>query len=183
MIGSFFRKRRRSADELGKFLAEAYRGAFAADKFHGLFDTASLAPDQNVDVALAEWHAFGAFVFTYCLWVVYDDQDKVFSVLDSFQPDLLRSFFLNEACEKRFLEIASDREKDYVVRFRRAKEGRDLECFFSRATARITGQFSSELDLQGIPQPTDIALTLPLTDYTMAVLGETKSAIEKFGPK
>lgn len=179
---------------MGKFLAEAYRGAFGADEFHGLFDSISFAHDQNVDLALAEWHALGAFVFTYCLWVVYNKRNKVSSILDSFQPALLSSLRLDEVREKRFLEIASDREKDYMHHYLRWQEartedkdhetvGRDLICFFNRAAARITGRFSPELDLQGIPQPGALSIVVGLTEYVMGTMTTTKAAIEKFGPK
>ncbi|MGH9400936.1 MAG: hypothetical protein ACRD2P_02380 [Terriglobia bacterium] len=183
LLGSFFRKKRRSPAELAKFLAEAYRGAFGADKFHALFDATSLNPSQDADLALAEWHAFGTFVFTYSLWVVYNSPSMLSPMLGSFRPALLSSLRLNEACEKRLLEIASDREKDYIAHFRRVKEGKDLACFFSRAVARITGGFSSEPDMQGIPQGGDIAVVTSLAGCVMEVMRHTKSAIEKLDPK
>jgi len=48
------------------------------------------------------------------------------------------------------LQIAADREKDYVGHFQQAKQGRDMACFFSRAAARIAGRFDPEPDLRGL---------------------------------
>lgn len=93
---------------------------------------------------------------------------------------MINSLHLNEFCEKRLFEIASGREEDYVAHFQRTKEQKDMTGFFSRVAARITGHFSPELDMQGIPQPGDIVVILPLTDYTLSVMKTTKSAIEKF---
>ena len=169
-------------DQMGKFLVDAYRVAFGADQFHSLFDHTALADGQPIDFALAEWHAFGAFIFTYSLWVVYNDRSKVAPILDSFRPALLDSLSLNEVAEKRFLEVASDREKEYVGHFQRVKDAPSMATFFSRVVARITGGFSSDCDSKGLPQTSDIAVTVPLSGYAMDVINHTKSAVQRFGP-
>lgn len=175
--------KRMSSDEMGQFLADAYREAFGADRFHSLFDNASLADGQTIDFALAEWHAFGAFIFTYCLWVVYNDRNKVSPILNCFHPALLSSLCLNEVAEKRFLTIASDREREYVDHFQRVKDGADMGIFFSRVIARITGDFSSDCDSKGLPQTSDLAINAPLCGYVIDVMKHTKLAIQEFGPR
>lgn len=182
MFGRLFRKRM-SATEMGEALREPYQVWFSADMFHSLFKNADLAPGHTVDFALAEWHAFGAFVFTHCLWIIYSDQHKVFPILDSFRPALLKSLCLNKACEKRLLEIWTDREKDYFEHFQVVRDGPGMVIFFSRVAARITGHFSPDSELAGLPQTAPINESAGLSAYTIEVMVQTKRMIEQFGPK
>jgi hypothetical protein len=148
---------KRSATEIGASLAECYHSAFSADAFHGYFDSASIAEDQDIDHALAEWHAFGTFSYTFCLWKVYDDQSKVSAVLDVFQLKLLESLHLNEAARKQFLNIVTERQNEYLSRYQEVNDGPSMARFFGRVVSHITGSFSADFDRLGIPQLADSA--------------------------
>jgi len=106
----------KSPQELGLFLRAAYPVAFSADRFHGFFDADSFAEGQNIDLALAEWHAFGAFVFTCCLWLACKDRGGISTALDYFRPGVLELLSGNDRAHGFFLEIALEREKDYMKR-------------------------------------------------------------------
>jgi hypothetical protein len=172
-------KLRATPEEVGKFLAQAYVSAFGPDEFHEVFDNESLADGQSMDSALAEWHAFGCFIFTHCLWVTYRCRSKVVAILDCFRPALLNLLSLSEAVESALLDIALDREEEYVPRFLAAKDGTDLMAFFSRVIARITGDFDADLDSKGLPQTCDIVTNLGLSAKTSVVIALTMSALKQ----
>jgi hypothetical protein len=165
--------------EVGDFLAQAYISAFGPDEFHDIFDNESLGDGQSMDSALAEWHAFGCFIFTHCLWVTYRSRSKVVPILDHFRPALLNLLSLSKTAESTLLDIALDREKEYVARFQAAKDGTDLMVFFSRVIARITGDFDADLDSKGIPQTSNIVTNLGLSAKTSVVIALTMSALKQ----
>lgn len=182
MFGDLFRKRL-SPDEIGKLLAAAYQKSFSADTFHSFFGSTSLADGQTIDFALAEWHAFGTFSFTYCLWNVYGKRDKIFPILDSFQPAVLESLRLNGAAEKQFLAIASDREKEYVSQYGKVKNGTSMAVFYGRVIAHITGTFDPEVDALRLSQASDPILGVGLSRYAVEIMAATKSVILRLDPK
>ena len=175
-----FRKRK-SPQELGMLLRTVYPAAFGADMFHRLFDAKSFAEGRSIDEALAEWHAFGAFVFTHCVWLAVKDRDAISTVLDSFRPGVLRLLSGNDYAYSFFLEIAERREADYMKRFAalRGGNGAKLFGFFTRAVSRIIGSFSEEAESAGLPQDAPIDCVVPLSEYTMGVMSCTKDAITK----
>jgi hypothetical protein len=172
-----------SLEQTGEFLADAYRSAFGAGRFHSFFDDSALAQGQTVDLALAEWHAFGCFVFTHLLWTIYRSRDKVSTILDSFKPALLGFLLLNESTEDVFLNIASQREQEYIAQFQGTKGGADLAVFFGRVISRITGHFDTDSGAKGIPQASDISTNVALCSYTFDVMMHTKLALEECGPE
>jgi len=169
----------KSPEELGRFLGEAYRRAFTTNVFQQLFPPDLLPEGRDIDLALAEWHALGAFAFTYCAWSVYKDRNRVMPILNSFRPFILGMFNGNNKLENAFLNIASERENQYIEQFCAAKNGADLAVFFGLASARITGNFAEELQVLDFPQESDICLTMPLTEYVMGVLEVTKEVLSK----
>lgn len=161
-------------------LRAAYPGAFGADRFHRFFDAESFAEARSIDEALAEWHAFGAFVFTHCVWLACKDGDMASTVLDYFRPGVLELLSGNDRAYGFFLEIAQEREVDYVTRFAALEggNGAKLTGFFARAVARITGSFSEDAESLGLPQPAPIDYVVSLTQYAVGVMTHTKDAIK-----
>lgn len=170
---------RRSASEIGTILAETYHSVFKTEAFHEYFGSSPFANNQTVDHALAEWHAFGAFTYSFCLWRVYEDQDQVFGVLDVFQPKLFRTLNLNEATRKRFLEIVENRENQYLSAYQRISNGADMAQFYGKVVSRITGAFDPALDELQVPQIGDAEITSGLSRYHTVVMAETKKLIER----
>lgn len=164
---------------MGEVLADCYRTAFSADTFHSYFECASFAEGQNPDSALAEWHGFGTFSYTYCLWIAYEDQDVVFPILDVFQPGLLESLRLNQLAERYFLEIVTERQNEYLRRYQEINDSSSMQRFYGRVVSHITGRSAAALDEVGIPQIADASCAAALCHYHTAVMIETRELIAK----
>lgn len=170
-VGWFSRKK--GAPDIARGLVAAYPVAFSADRFHSLFPSTALYKGQSMDFALAEWHAFGAFVITRCLWVAYGRNERVAPILDHFRPSLLDVLSLNKDTLDHFLEVASERERDYMERFPKTKDGKEISAFFSYVVAHITGHHPEASEFLGMPLGSDPAITLPLSQNITALMVAT----------
>lgn len=173
-----FLRKSRSPQEMGSRLAQLYEVAFSADRFHGLVDDQALANGQTMDRALGEWHAFGAFVFTRCLWSAFNDAERISPLIDSFRSAMVCRLGLSDRVAEFLVASAGLREKEYMEHFDKVKDGPGLSTFFSRVAAHITGHFSADLDKKALPQEADLLIVFPLTDYGMSVMADTTRVLK-----
>ncbi len=161
--------------EIGEFLAGLFRDAFSIERFRSYFDEDLTRNGQDVDFALAEWYALGAFTYSWSLWCVYKNNDKVQPVLDSFAPAALKLLLLNEMTKKRFLEIVRDRENEYVEAYSEVKSGTDLSKFYGRVVSHITGTFIPKMEFH----LADAATCAALSHYHTGVMAANVDVIRK----
>lgn len=163
-----------SNNEVGVFLAEQlYPGAFSADKFDALFEGEQF---EDMDIALAEWYALGAFVFTWSLYLVF--QDRFNRILNYFHPALLKQL-APEATKRHFLTIVQGREDEYAEHWQKLTDAPSMARFYGRVAAHLTGTFDSALDAIGVPQLADAAQAGAISHYITNVMVKTKTAMER----
>jgi hypothetical protein len=174
-------KARRSAGEIAGVLLHGYKDLFSADRFHQYISQDDMAKDMSIDYAIAEWHAFGMFVFIQCLWVSLQEKDRVFEILDIFQPLVLKSMTLNEISMSRFHEIAEIREIDYLSRYEKviAPFSEALPRFFGYAYSRITGEYDRTQEDLGLSQPADALAVHALSHHSIDAMTLIKEMLEK----
>jgi hypothetical protein len=175
-----FLTRKPSPSEYATHLSEMYDAGFDKTMFNEIFPAESVSLYHSADAALAEWFAFGAFIVTYCLWVVFDSKEKIFPILDSFQPMLVnRLRKLSPAIADQFFKIASAREEEYMTAYRKIKDGTSMSIFYSRVGSHIIGSFDPSLDSLDMPQLSDIIQVVGLSTFGTKAMVAIKSALEK----
>lgn len=118
----------------------------------GFFGQLAFAKGQTPDNALAEWHALMLAGTTYALWTSLGSQEKIFPILDVFQPAFLKS--LSPGCREAFLKIANARERDYMMLIAETLKSNDV-AMASRLSVlvvqRITGHYDAKMEEEGFP--------------------------------
>jgi hypothetical protein len=171
----------KSAAEIAGALLHSYQGLFSADRFHQHISQNNMAKDVSIDYAVAEWHAFGMFVFIQCLWVSLQKKDRVFEILDVFQSLVLQWMTLNEVSMVRFHQIAEIREIDYLSRYEKviAPFSETMPTFFGYVYSRITGKYDQTIDDLGLPQPADALAVYALSHYSIDAMILVKEILDK----
>lgn len=163
-----------SNNEVGAFLAkQLYPEAFSADMFAALFEGEQF---EDLDIALAEWYALGAFVFTWCLCLVFKDRFNL--ILNCFHTALLKQL-APEATKRHFLAIVQGREDEYAEHWQQLTDAPSMARFYGRVTAHVTGTFDSALDAIGVPQLADAAQAVAISHYITNVMAKTKTVMER----
>jgi hypothetical protein len=176
-------KARKAAPEIARILLQRYKSLFSADRFHGLISQDNMTSNMSIDYAIAEWHAFGMFVFIQCLWDSLRKKDKVFEILDIFQPSVVQSVTLNEISQSRFHEIVEIREIDYLSRYEKvtAPFSETLPRFFGYVYSRITGEFDQSQEDSGLSQPADALAVHALSRHSIDAMILIKETLDKEG--
>lgn len=169
-------RKKRSAEEMAILLATLYEGAFSADKFHSFVESDALSATQTMDMALAEWHAFGTFVFVRSLLVALNP-DKVRHMPGLFRIAVAHKLVFNDAIRNFLSTDGLAREREYMEEFERIQDGRSTSRFFGRVVARITGHLSAEVEAEGLPQMADLATLVGLSKYVTSTMKTTIEAL------
>lgn len=151
----------------------------------------ALAEGQTPDRALAEWYALENTMMTYALWASVGSRDKIFPILDMYQPLLLEA--LRPGCREIYLRIVSTREEQYMRKIAEVLESREAHRALAVRLAtlmarRITGHYNEErqeLEEGYFPFPDgpDIATAVGLWILVIGSLTGTKKVFDNLQRK
>jgi hypothetical protein len=179
MAFSLFKKKEPPGAELIRELANALAKADSAPPPE-FIAALPLAEGQTPDGALAEWYALIVAATTYALWASLGSKEKVFPILDVYQPSLVGS--LTYRCKDAFLKIATPREESYIASIRDALKGSDsrqLMRLSGAMAARITGHYDEKIGSEGLqPGCLDIAVLVGLWKMVSDQIITTAKLIE-----
>jgi hypothetical protein len=146
---------------------------------NSFFGGLSLAEGQTPDVALAEWHALTMSSMFYALWASLGSGEKIFPILDAFQPAFAKA--LAPGCREVFLAIVDAREAFYVKQISnvlKSGEPADALRLSGLMLRRITGSYDEQREEIGIGLGADVATATGLWHFIVSDIAATKTFMD-----
>jgi hypothetical protein len=178
----------RGRDEVRQDIATAFAknhgaGCYGPASFIGIFRHETLAENQTLGMALAEWHALFSSVAVFSLWNALGTADSVLPIVGLFQHGVVEA--VENTCQDEFLSIVNAREKDYLPRIVRALESNDSVDSVKLSglmVRKITGDYDEALEATGVHAPTDAMTAVVLWNLVLSDIMSSKEFLKSSKP-